>query len=595
MSAILRISVLLLCLPAAIAAQAVDQIQNTAARDYVNLDGPWHFIMDPYENGFYNHRYEEHTDGYFKNAKKQHPLDTMEYNFAKSPTLDVPGDWNTQRPELLWYEGTIWYQRDFTVNKKRDETYILHFGAVNYEAIVYVNGDKVGEHVGGFTAFQFDVTDYLEDGDNFVVLKVDNARQREQVPTVNTDWWNYGGITRSVRLLTLPKKHIAEYSLTLSGDMDDIEGWVQVSDADRRDSVTVSIPELGVNKQVNMRGQTRQSFTLGAEPDLWSPDSPKLYDVTLSYMGKSFEDRIGFRQITTEGEDILLNGEPIYLKGISIHEESALHDGRAWSEEDAYQLLGMAKELGTNFVRLAHYPHNEHMVRVADEMGMLVWSEIPVYWTVLFDREDVYANAENQLREMISRDINRASVILWSIANETPVSDQRLTFLTRLAETAREIDGTRLITAALDTSTRTEEGVHIDDPLSGVVDVIGINTYCGWYYNTPDECAKTRWFSDYNKPVIISEVGGGAKAGWRPENDDRWSEAYLVEVYEKNLEMIENMTFVRGVAPWILKDFRSPRRPLPYIKDYWNRKGLVSDQGIKKDAWYTLQEFYESR
>jgi beta-glucuronidase len=596
MQPLLRLTLLLLCLPFYTAANAVSLTQHTAARDYISLDGEWHFIMDPYETGFYNHRFDERPNGYFLNLKKQTPTDHIEYNFAASPTLQVPGDWNTQRPELLWYEGTIWYQRDFNVKKQRKQNYILHFGAVNYEAIVYVNGKKVGKHQGGFTAFEFDISSFINDGDNFVVVKVNNRRERDQVPTVNTDWWNYGGITRSVRLLTLPEEYVADYSLALAkNSTQEINGWVETNSADSNGKVIVSIPELKVKHTVDMKGQKRQNFTLKVAPTLWSPSNPKLYDVSISYNKTTVDDRIGFRQIEVKGEDILLNGKSIFLKGISIHEESAIHDGRAYSESDARQLLRMAKELGTNFVRLAHYPHNEYMARVADEMGLLVWSEIPVYWTVQFENPAVYANAQNQLEEMITRDKNRAAIIFWSMANETPISDSRMAFMTKLAAKARELDGTRLITAALDTSTETPEGKEIADPLAQVVDVIGINNYCGWYYKTPAECATQRWISKNNKPVIMSEMGGGAKAGWRPETRDRWGEDYLVDVYKNNFIMMEQMPFLRGMTPWILKDFRSPRRSLPGIKDYYNRKGLVSDKGVRKDAWYVLNKYYETK
>ncbi|MBU2887826.1 beta-glucuronidase [Gilvimarinus agarilyticus] len=576
-------------------AYAAKITQNTNARPHINLDGAWHYIADPYENGFYNHRYQEHTrDGYFKNAQVEQPGDLIEYDFANAATLNVPGDWNTQQDELFLYEGTVWYQRDFTLNKSRNERYILHFGAANYEAVVYVNGQKVGTHIGGFTPFEFDVTDVVNDGDNFVIVKVDNRREREQIPTVNTDWWNYGGLTRSVKLLTLPKQHISDYSIHLAdGDSNSITGWVELNQPLNNAKVTVEIPELKVKQTLKFTGDARQNFQFKAEPILWGPSNPKLYDVRFRLHDQTLSDRIGFRQIDTKGEDILLNGKPIFLKGISIHEESALHPGRAWSQADAKQLLSMAKELGVNFVRLAHYPHNEHMVRMADEMGLLVWSEIPVYWTVLFERDDVYANAQNQLSEMISRDKNRASIILWSMANETPMSDARLTFISKLAAKARELDGTRLITAALDTSSETDKGKSIDDPLSAVVDVIGINNYCGWYYKEPAQCAKVRWFSDNNKPVIMSEFGGGALAGYHGAAEQRWSEEYQADLYRYNLQMIDNMSFIRGMTPWILKDFRSPRRPLANIQDFWNRKGLVSDKGVKKQAWHILNQYYE--
>ena len=572
--------------------QASPLTQNPSARDGLSLDGQWHYIVDPYENGYYNHRYQEHTHGYFKNAKMQHKSDLIEYNFATADTLDVPGDWNSQADELFFYEGTVWYQRDFALNKDRNTEYRLRFGAVNYHAIVYVNGEKVGSHEGGFTPFEFDVTEQLKDGANFVVVKVDNARARDQVPTVNTDWWNYGGITRSVKLLALPKQHIRDYNLHLDPSGTGISGWVALNEGAAK--VSVRIPELALETRLEASGQ-QTPFSFKATPELWSPDNPKLYTLELEHKGQVIKDRIGFRTIATRGEDILLNGEPIYLKGISIHEESALHDGRARSQADAGQLLSMAKELGVNFVRLAHYPHNEHMVRMADEMGLLVWSEIPVYWTVLFERADVYAKAEQQLTEMISRDKNRASVILWSMANETPKSEARLEFIGKLADKARAMDSTRLITAALDTSSETAEGKHIDDPLSAMVDVIGINTYCGWYGQKPAECAKLKWHSDYNKPVIISEFGAGALAGYHADKDTRWSEEYQADVYRHNLSMIDKMSFVRGMTPWILKDFRSPRRPLADIQDFWNRKGLVSDKGVKKEAWSVLNHYYQDK
>lgn len=570
-------------------------IQNPDSRTAFSLDGQWNIIPDPYENGYYNHRYEPHENGYFKNNKAKNPSDLVEYDFSRSQKLNVPGDWNSQDDKLFFYEGTVWYHKDFDLKKQAGHRYILYFGAVNYSAKVYVNGGKVGEHEGGFTSFQFDITDELEDGKNFVVVKVDNRREREQVPTVNTDWWNYGGITRSVRILELPRNTIEDYFVQLKKDSQtQLEGWVKTTGASTED-VQLRIPALNLSQTIRVDKNGFGRFSVAAKPQLWTPEAPKLYRVMLSHGDEVVEDKIGFRTVSVDGEDILLNGKSLFLKGISIHEESPLRTGRAWSEEDARILLGWAKELGCNFVRLAHYPHNENMVKVADEIGLLVWSEIPVYWTVLFDNKTVYENAENQLREMISRDKNRASVILWSMANETPDSKPRLRFISDLAKTARKLDNTRLITAALDTQSSDEYGRVIDDPLSGVVDVIGINSYCGWYGGTPESCAGLKWRSDYNKPVIMSEVGGGALQGYHGDANQRWTEEYQAAVYRHNLAMMDNIPFLRGITPWILKDFRSPRRPLPDIQDFWNRKGLISDSGIKKLAWQVLHDYYENK
>lgn len=232
------------------------------------------------------------------------------------------------------------------------------------------------------------------------------------------------------------------------------------------------------------------------------------------------------------------------------------------------------------------------MVREAERMGFLIWSEIPVYWTIQFDNEDTYANAENQLTEMISRDKNRAAVVLWSMANETPEGASRLNFIAELAKKARQLDNSRLITAALDTQAEGDDGRLIEDELGKVVDVIGINNYCGWYYGSTESCATRKWASVYNKPMIMSEVGGGALFGRHGKANERWTEEYQTEVYRTNIEMMRNIDFLAGLSPWILMDFRSVRRPLRRIQDDFNRKGLISEQGMKKQAFFVLRDYY---
>lgn len=570
-------------------------IQNAHARQHISLDGQWNRIIDPLENGYYSYRYEPLTDGYFKNRKPKTISDLIEYDFDTARKIDVPGDWNTQEDELFFYEGTIWYHRRFSVDKKADKRYVLHFGAVNYSAIVYVNGEKVGAHEGGFTPFQFDVTDRLEPGDNFVIVKVDNRREKDQVPTVNFDWWNFGGITRPVLLLELPEPYLADYALRLNDDGDGIAGSVSVSAPGAQGRVSLSIPELGIDRELSLDASGGASFDLPANPVRWTPEQPRLYDVSLSYNGETVKDRVGFRSIEVDGTEILLNGKPVFLRGISIHEESPFFGGRAWSEADARTLLSWARELGCNFVRLAHYPHNETMIRTADEMGLLVWSEIPVYWTVMFDSPAVYAKAERQLEEMIERDKNRASVIMWSVANETPLEEARTVFLGNLVNRARALDPSRLITAAIDTQSNTENGKLIQDPMAEKVDVIGVNNYCGWYGGKPSECAGVTWESHYGKPIIMSELGGGALKGKHGGKDVRWSEEYQADVYVNNLKMLDHIEALRGMTPWILKDFRSPRRPLADIQDFWNRKGLLSEKGERKQAWYVLRDYYAQK
>ena len=574
---------------------APDLLQNIQNREQVTLDGLWQVIVDPLENGYYNHRYQPKEDGYFKNAKMQSPSDLVEYDFDSDLELMVPGDWNTQEDKLYYYEGTVWYKRTFDFEPREGKRSYVYFGAVNYHARVYLNGTYLGEHTGGYTPFQFEVTSLLREKDNFLVVKVDNKRLREAVPTVNTDWWNYGGITRSVRLVSVPKRHIEDFAIGLrKGDACAIEGWVAGAGYTENEPVTLSIPELKLTYRATFDASGKAHFSLKAKPALWSPENPKLYRVVISTPDDTVEDHIGFRQIETRGSQILLNGKPLFLKGISIHEEAPFKTGRVTSAEECRTLLGWARELGCNFIRLAHYPHNEHMVREAERMGFLVWSEIPVYWTVLYENEATYLNAENQLTEMITRDRNRAAVILWSIANETPVGEARNQFLGKLARKARELDDSRLITAALDTHSGGEGQRVIDDPLGAVVDVIGMNSYCGWYSGKPESCPGLKWANPYGKPMIMSEYGAGALQGYHGTSGDRWTEEYQAEVYSKNIEMMQGIDFLAGASPWILMDFRSPRRHLKKIQKDFNRKGLISEQGQKKQAFYVLQAYYNS-
>nr|WP_288934976.1 glycoside hydrolase family 2 TIM barrel-domain containing protein [uncultured Allomuricauda sp.] len=580
---------------------------NTHNRKTTSLNGSWHYIVDPYENGYYNYRYEPFdqqeqpsTNAYFTNTKPKSPSDLIEYNFDEADTMQVPGDWNTQKEKLYYYEGTIWYKKSFDYPKTNLKNSIfLYVGAANYKTEAYLNGEKLGTHIGGFTPFNFEVTHLLKEKDNFIIFKVDNKRTKEGVPTLNTDWWNYGGITRDVKLIETPLTFIQDHFVHLdSKDNNIIKGEVNLKGGKNlAHEVTVEIPELRIKKKLTTDTSGRATFEIKSRKiEYWSPENPKLYDVSFTTNDEELQDQIGFRTITTQDDDILLNGKPILLKGISLHEESPITKGRANSRADAEKVLSWIKEMGGNYVRLSHYPHNEHIVRLADEMGILVWEENPVYWTIQWNNPDTYANAQNQLLEMIQRDKNRAAVIIWSMANETPVSDARNTFLTKLIQTARKTDPTRLISAALEQSSdpKNPNIKHIDDPMADVVDVLSFNQYLGWYGGTPESCRDAQWEITQNKPVIISEFGAGAKQGLHGDKNERWTEEYQEYLYIETLAMLQKIDQLSGISPWILVDFRSPRRPLPHIQDDYNRKGLISEDGKKKNAFWVLKEFYDT-
>ena len=588
--------VLLVAIPGA--AQVAPLIANIGARHSTSLDGPWHAIIDPYDVGALDYRAHplKNNNAFFKDHKPQSKSELVEYDFDHSEPLNVPGDWNTQRESLLLYEGTLWYKRSFDYAKGAQSRLFVHFGAANYEADVYLNGEPVGRHEGGFTPFDFEITDRVRPQGNFLVVRVNDSRERSLVPALTTDWWNYGGITRPVTLVEVPQTFVQDYFVQLDkGSTRNIKGWVQLNGPKLRQRVTLRIPEAGISKEFQTDAKGRADISFEARLSLWSPQTPRLYKVEIASETDQLTDNIGFRSIETKGTDILLNGEPVFLRGINIHEEAPLRPGRAWSEEDAKTLLTWAKELGCNFVRLAHYPHNEAILRMADEMGVLVWAEVPVYWNIQWENPQTLHNAENQLNEMIARDHNRAALIIYSVANETPVTDVRNRFLRQLIQDAHSADPTRLVSAALQNHEYPQGDrirISIEDPIANDLDIMGNNEYIGWYTRTVADADRIDWISKYNKPLIMSEFGGDARFGYHGDAQTRWSEEYQENLYEHQIAMLKRIPFLRGTAPWILKDFRSPRRTLPGIQDYFNRKGLVSEHGEKKKAFFVLQKFY---
>jgi beta-glucuronidase len=589
-----------LCFSGEVALSQAGTIQNIFGRKHTSLNGRWNYIIDPYEMGYFNYRHIPHDQsasgagGFYDDKKQTDKAELIEYNFDLSPTMNVPGDWNSQSPKLEFYEGTVWLRQKFTADPRPGKRYFLYFGAVNYEAHIYLNGKKIGKHKGGFTPFQFEVTGALKAGENFVVVKADNTRHADEIPTVNTDWWNYGGITRDVVLAELPGTFIEDYTIQLAKSRPGmIEGYVQLRGSGRSQAVSVNIPEAGIKYKVRTDTAGRALLSIAVKKLMyWTPENPKRYEVMIVGETDTVKDNIGFRTIETKGRDILLNGKPVFLRGICLHDENPLIPGRLRGQGDIRMMLQWAKELNCNYVRLAHYPHNEEMVKLADEMGLMVWAEVPVYWTIAWENKDTYINAETQLGDLVKRDKNRASVIIWSVGNETPLSDPRLTFMSKLVSSVRALDNTRLVAAALEVH-RKENLMIVDDPLGEKLDLVSFNEYAGWYWGSIPEILDYKFDIKYNKPVVISEFGADALGGFYADAGTRWSEEYQEQLYVNQLKMLSGIEGLRGLTPWILTDFRSPRRVHPYYQDYWNRKGLISETGKKKKAFHIVKEFYD--
>jgi beta-glucuronidase len=582
-------------------------ITNIQARKTTSLNGRWNYIVDQYETGFYDYRWKERKENdmgaYWNPGTPENRSELKEHDYSAKLSVNVPGDWNSQDPKFLYYEGTLWYQRSFDYKKENAANHLyIYFGAVNYKADVYLNGKKLGAHKGGFTPFNFEIADsVLKPTGNFLVVKADNKRYADEVPTLNTDWWNYGGITRDVTLVETAPVFVQDYTIQLqppaagkivNPENATIEGTLKLNTASSQ-TVVIEIPELKIRNAVTVTG-SQASFKFRVKNiQLWSPKTPKLYEVYISSGGEKIKDKIGFRTVKAEGKKILLNGKPVFLRGICIHEEIAPEVRRASSVADAAKLLGWAKELNCNMVRLAHYPHNENMTRMADSLGLLVWSEIPVYWTIQFTSDEVLAKAKTQLAEMIARDKNRAGIIIWSVGNETPVSDARNLFMQDLIKTAKQTDSTRIISAALEVHYRNGKNV-VDDVLGKDVDLVSVNEYLGWYSGLPNSCSTAQWETTFNKPLFFSETGAEAQAGFSADSLTRFSEDYQVWFYREQIAMMKRMpdNYI-GFSPWILCDFRSPKRNNPVYQEGWNRKGVIDNEGRKKKAFYILKAYYD--
>jgi beta-glucuronidase len=611
----------------ALAASAQQPLQTILVdldhRPSTSLDGPWHYLIDEPGTNLYT------PDGKIKDntyALNEHPnlafgSRTSEYDFATAPNLNVPGDWNTQDPTIFRYEGVVWYERDFAFTPTPNTRTFLHIGAANYRSHVWVNGHRLCDHEGGFTPFDCDATSLLHAGGNFVVIAVDSTRLNNGIPSVVVDWFNYGGLTRDVSLVTVPTQFIDDYTAHLDavpapGKPSTVSGYVHVEGASVGMPVTITIPEAHLSTSATTDASGRAAFSLPATSalTLWSPDSPKLYRITLTAGADKLSDDIGFRTIHVDGTRILLNDKPIFLRGVCMQGEAPIRTGRISTQADVSTLFSYVQDLHANFIRIAHYPNDERVTRTADRLGIMIWSEIPLWQHIAFGTPGVYEKADFMLHEMIRRDRNLASVIFWSVSNETPNEPVRTEFLTRLANSARTIDPTRPITSALNSEKidAVANTVTLDDKFADALDLIGVNEYIGWYVGPASLADKVTWTLP-NKPIIMSEFGAEAKFGDHGETplksppgmsepthpntldpkDQRWTEESQANVYQHQFDMLAKIPQLRGITPWVLMDFRSPTRNIPHLQDGFNRKGLLSDQGQKKEAFFVLQKQYE--
>nr|WP_321484225.1 glycoside hydrolase family 2 TIM barrel-domain containing protein [uncultured Cohaesibacter sp.] len=558
-------------------------------REGESLDGAWNFCVDLLDTGLRQKWFE------MDQMAPEERIEPYDYDPYMGEQVVVPSNWQMLKDKWYFFEGSAWYSRSFNAARLgADERKFLRIGAAQYDCKIFLNGEFLGNHYGGSTPFCVELTEKLREGENWLMLCVNNTRTLDRVPMRNTDWFNYGGVYREVELYTTPKTFIRDFFVSLVPDGTysriAIEAVIDGPDA-QGSQIDIQLPDLGIDTVIAASQDGLVKAEIEASPELWSPSNPRLYDVIARLGEDEVRDRIGFRQIEQVGAGLLLNGKPLFLRGISVHEDDKVK-GKVTSKEDLERRFAHAKDLNCNFLRLAHYPHHEMAARMADELGFLLWEEIPVYWAIDFESPATFKDAQNQLMELIKRDRNRASVIIWSVGNENPDTDARLDFMRRLSETAKQLDPTRLTSAACLINHAKKK---IEDRLSNYIDVIGINEYYGWYEENFEDLVEIGVNSSPDKPVVISETGADADISATGPKKGLFSEAYQTEVYEKQIATLRELEYVKGISPWILYDFRVERRQNVFQRG-GNKKGLIdADKATKKEAFHKLAAFYAEK
>ena len=620
------------------------------SRQIQSLNGEWSYIVDPMNNGLPESSF---FGGFPKNKIQITGMELIEYNIETASKIQIPGAWNAIDERLFFYRGPVWLFKKFNYSPKKEALTHLYIEGSNFTTKIFLNGSIVGEFEGGYVPFNFNISKYLKEGENILLVQTDNTLNESSVPTQKTDWWPWGGIVGDVYVVETPKQFIQNAYLQLNpDDFSEVLFKLKMNKESTGHIIKLEIPELQFMAEYKTNSFGAISENIKINPQLWSPLSPKLYEVKISSEAETISDKIGFRSIQTKGQKIYLNNSEIQFKGIAMHSEPIGIPGPAFSKEHFQKLLLTAKDLNINFIRAAHYPYTRHLAKVADQFGLMLWEEVPVYWNIDWDNSNTLNIAKNQITRLVQRDQNRASVVVWSVANETPLSSSRMKFLKALLAEIEINDSSRLSTAALLSGSEEQfrslvlvlalQGakskwvspkekaifqlildqanipidselsfsLSIDDPLGESVDLISYNEYFGWYYVTfftdqmmiSEGTLRKLMFevmpdikisSSFDKPIHISEFGAGAKYG--NHTNKIWSEEYQAKLYKHQLEMLSNNPQIQGISPWVLKDFRAMLRPLPGIQDFYNRKGLIDESGNKKEAFKVLADFYENK
>ncbi|WP_125722054.1 glycoside hydrolase family 2 protein [Flavobacterium ustbae] len=548
--------------------------------------------------------------------------------------LNLPHTWNAEDATDLnpgYRRDASWYQKKLNISKiDQNQVYSLYFEGSNVTTNVYVNGKEAGSHIGGYIGFSIDITKFIKEGNNDVFVRVDNSYDIEIIPSQKSDFFIYGGITRDVWLVSKYKNHIENIKIT-TPEVSAKKASVQIVSSvvnpnhskDLSLTVTLKNPKgkKVASKTITVSDKTSTIiFENIKNPELWDTEKPNLYKLTAFLSEKnqirdSISEKVGFRWFEFKDHGpFFLNGKRLLIRGTHRHEEQA-GVGAAMSNEQHWTDMKSIKEMGANFVRLAHYPQDPEVYKACDELGLLVWDELP--WCRGGIGNEVWkTNTKNMLAEIINQNYNHPSIIIWSLGNEMnwlpdfpdgDNADKMNVFLTELNDISHKLDPTRKTAIR-----KYYEGSHI-------VDVFSPSIWSGWYSGSYKNYQKAiDVYKKEYKHFIHAEYGGDSHVGRHSENPvtgenvikaegweeaivqtkvaniaqiGDWSENYIVDLFDWHLHISENDLNFVGNIQWAFKDFATPLRPEDDIP-YMNQKGLTDRNGIPKDAYYVFKSYW---
>jgi len=526
-----------------------------------------------------------------------------------SRRLNVPQVWESI-PDLKAYRGVGWYRRSFTL--ERPTAVRLVFGGVSHTAQVWVDGDEAGEHYDAFTPWEI-VLPSLTAGEHELVVRVDNTFGDHSSLHIPNDYYTYGGITRPVELQEIPpvfvERVLAEPRLVRGAWLLNTRVRIHnTSDAEVTGSVLTSVAGAEASAEATVPAGETVEVPLTLKPSRvkpWSEKRPELYELEAYWVegGEVMDDkrdRVGFREVKVRGKKLLLNGEPLHLRGFNRHEDHPSF-GYAVPPGQMYQDLAIFRDLNCNFLRTCHYPNDMRILDLCDEMGIYVWEESHSRQTP-FDHPMFMEQIRTSTTEMVENHFNRPSIVIWGSLNECDTRSQEgYEVHKQVMGLLKELDSSRPVTYAANH--------RKEDLCLGLVDIVSWNLYTGWYGDPPEKTGEVlqdliKWLdSDESKggkgkPVIMSEFGGGAIPGVRSPQADFWSEEYQEVLLDANLDAYLTNPRVVGAAIWQFCDVRVSREknhsrfnsygPMGRPRTM-NNKGVVDEFRRPKAAYETVK------